>query len=75
MWTSLLVGDIVILSQGGVSCHEGRVDDRSEDGKFIWVTDGIGDRRLFHVEDDYDLAVPSDGSQGRPGAGMTFDNR
>jgi hypothetical protein len=32
MWTSLLVGDIVILSQGGVSCHEGRVDDRSEDG-------------------------------------------
>jgi hypothetical protein len=53
---------------------KGRVDDRSEDGKF-WVTDGIGDRRLFLVENDYDLEVSSDGSQGRPGAGMTFDNR
>jgi hypothetical protein len=59
MWTSLLPGDIVTLSQGGLSCHEGRVDDRSEEGKFIWVTDGIGHRRLFHIDDDYDLEVSS----------------
>jgi len=23
----------------------------------IWVTDAIGDRRLFHIEDDYELLI------------------
>ena len=55
MWTSLQRGDIVTLHRYGVRCHKGTVDERTEDGQMIWVIDGIGDRRLFHIEDDYEL--------------------
>ncbi|MFF2298395.1 hypothetical protein ACX801_08955 [Arthrobacter bambusae] len=45
----------------------------------IWVTDAIGDRRLFHIEDDYELlimalstpaqeAVAAAGHDGHPGS-------
>lgn len=55
MWTSLQCGDIVTLHRHGVQCHKGTIDARTEDGQMIWVIDGIGDRRLFHIEDDYEL--------------------
>ncbi|MDR6508981.1 hypothetical protein J2805_004709 [Arthrobacter oryzae] len=32
------------------------MDDRTADGQMIWVVDHIGDRRLFHIDDDYDLS-------------------
>ncbi|MDQ0680518.1 hypothetical protein QFZ30_003900 [Arthrobacter pascens] len=57
MWASLQRGDAVTLSQRGVECHKGFVDERTEDGQTIWVIDKIGDRRLFHIEDDCDLQV------------------
>jgi hypothetical protein len=57
LWTSLQRGDVVTLLRKGVQCHKGTIDERSEDGHLIWVTDGIGDRRLFHIEDDYDLLI------------------
>ncbi|MCA4131664.1 hypothetical protein [Arthrobacter sp. M4] len=57
LWTSLQRGDVVTVLQKGVQCHKGTIDERSEDGHVIWVTDGIGDRRLFHIEDDYDLLI------------------
>ena len=57
MWASLQRGDAVTLSQGGVECHKGFVNDRTEDGHTIWVIDKIGDRRLFHIEDDYELQI------------------
>ena len=60
LWTSLERGDVVTLSRAGVECHKGSIDDRTDDGRTIWVTDGIGDRRLFHIEDDYELLLPDD---------------
>lgn len=55
MWTSLQRGDIVTLHREGVQCHKGTIDEQTEDGQMIWVIDGIGDRRLFHIEDGYEL--------------------
>ncbi|MGW9413555.1 hypothetical protein [Arthrobacter cupressi] len=60
LWKSLEQGDLVILSQGGVPCHRGSIDDRTEDGQLIWVTDDIGHRRLFHIDDDYELMIYRD---------------
>ncbi|MBT8162703.1 MULTISPECIES: hypothetical protein [Arthrobacter] len=78
-WTSLQRGDIVTLLRHGVQCHMGTIDERTEDGRMIWVTDAIGDRRLFHIEDDYELlvmtlsapareALAAAGRAGHPGA-------
>ena len=60
LWASLQRGDAVTLSQRGVECHKGLVDERTEDGHTIWVIDKIGDRRLFHIEDDCDLQISHD---------------
>jgi hypothetical protein len=57
VWAGLQRGDAVTLSQRGVECYRGLVDDRTDDGQTIWVTDKIGDRRLFHIEDDCDLQL------------------
>jgi hypothetical protein len=62
-WVSLERGDLVTLSRRGVECHSGSIDDRSDDGRTIWVVDRIGDRRLFHIEDDYDLLVSHNASR------------
>jgi hypothetical protein len=59
-WMSLQRGDVITLSRLGVECHRGSIEERTEDGRMIWVTDQIGDRRLFHVEDDYDLLISGD---------------
>ena len=58
-WKALQRGDVVNLNRHGVECHKGFVEDRTEDGKTIWVIDKIGHRRMFHIDDDYDLMVPS----------------
>lgn len=55
LWTSLEPGDNVLLRMHGFVHHRGTVDDRTEDGSTIWVVDRIGDRRLFHIEDEYEL--------------------
>jgi len=79
LWTSLQRGDVVTLLRHGMQCHKGTVDERTEDGRMIWVTDRIGDRRLFHIEDDYELlimtlstpaqeAVAAVGRDGHPGS-------
>ena len=57
LWNSLERGDEVSLSQRGCEYYKGTVDDRTADGRTIWVVDRIGDRRLFHIDDDYDLLV------------------
>jgi hypothetical protein len=61
IWSSLELGDVVNLDRDGVECHRGVVDDRTEDGRTIWVTDKIGHRRMFHIDDNYDLMIPSEG--------------
>jgi hypothetical protein len=60
-WSALELGDTVNLNRNGVECHRGVVEDRTEDGKTIWVIDKIGHRRMFHIEDEYDLMIPSAG--------------
>ena len=57
IWNSLERGDEVSLTQRGFEYYRGTVDDRTADGRTIWVVDRIGDRRLFHIDDDYDLLV------------------
>ena len=61
-WTALQSGDVVSLNRDGVECHSGVVDDRTDDGRTIWVVDKIGHRRMFHIEDEYDLMLPSAGA-------------
>lgn len=56
-WKSLEPGDLVTLGRQGLEHYSGRVDDRTDDGRTIWVIDRIGDRRLFHIDDDYDLSL------------------
>jgi hypothetical protein len=57
IWKSLERGDVVALSLGGFEYRRGTVDERTADGRTIWVIDRIGDRRLFHIDDGYDLCV------------------
>lgn len=57
MWSSLEPGDLVTLGRQGFEHYSGRVDERTADGRTIWVIDRIGDRRLFHIDDDYDLSL------------------
>jgi len=61
LWNSLEAGDVVSLSLRGFEYHRGTVDDRTADGQTIWVIDRIGERRLFHIDDDYDLLVALQG--------------
>jgi hypothetical protein len=57
MWSSLEPGDLVTLGRQGFDHYSGRVDERTADGRTIWVVDHIGDRRLFHIDDDYELSM------------------
>ena len=57
MWSSLEPGVLVTLGRQGYEHYSGRVDERTADGRTIWVIDRIGDRRLFHIDDDYDLSM------------------
>ncbi|MGN7253244.1 hypothetical protein [Arthrobacter sp. SAFR-014] len=41
----------------GLTPWGGVIDDRTEDGHIIWVTDEVGTRRLVHSQDEYDFAV------------------
>jgi hypothetical protein len=41
----------------GAALWGGVIDDRTEDGHIIWVTDEVGTRRLVHSQDEYDFAV------------------
>lgn len=55
LWSSLEQGDKVILAMQGLHYHTGVVEDLTADGRTIWVVDAIGDRRLFHIDDEYEL--------------------
>ncbi|BAS18544.1 hypothetical protein AHiyo8_pI68480 (plasmid) [Arthrobacter sp. Hiyo8] len=68
IWTSLEPGDVVTLSLQGYEHHRGTVDDRTADGRTIWVIDRLEGRRLFHIDDGYDLRVgaTTDAAAGLP---------
>ena len=60
-WKALALGDVVSLTLHGFEHYRGTVDDRTEDGGVIWVIDLIGERRLFHIDDGFDLFVTTQG--------------
>jgi hypothetical protein len=61
LWKALALGDVVSLTLHGFEHYRGTVDDRSEDGGIIWVIDRIGERRLFHIDDGFELFVAAQG--------------
>ncbi|MEV7607832.1 hypothetical protein AB0N65_20565 [Paenarthrobacter sp. NPDC089322] len=63
LWSSLERGDEVVLALQGFHYHAGVVDDRTADGRTIWVVDDIGDRRLFHIDDEYELFFGTEGAE------------
>ncbi|MFI2563495.1 hypothetical protein [Paenarthrobacter sp. NPDC018779] len=63
LWSSLEEGDEVILALQGFLHHSGVVDDRTADGRTIWVLDAIGDRRLFHIDDEYELFLGTESAE------------
>ncbi|TVU66210.1 hypothetical protein FQP90_02180 [Paenarthrobacter nitroguajacolicus] len=57
LWNSLNRGDRVTVTLRGFEYHSGSVDDRSADGRTIWVIDRIGERRLLHIDDETELFI------------------
>ena len=54
-WDSVQVGDKVQVVGSGRPQYIGLVDARTSDGTIIWVHDPIDGRRLFHIQDGYEL--------------------
>ena len=57
VWGSLNRGDSVTVTLRGFEYHSGSVDDRTADGRTIWVIDRIGERRLIHIDDETELHI------------------
>ncbi|WP_139025159.1 hypothetical protein [Paenarthrobacter nitroguajacolicus] len=57
LWNSLNRGDRVTVTLGGFEYHSGSVDDRTADGRTIWVIDRIGERKLIHIDDETELFI------------------
>lgn len=55
-WGLLEEGHDVVLENGNHR-FAGKVDALSLDRKIIWVTSRVGERRLFHVADGYELSL------------------
>ena len=43
------------VSFAGRLVQVGTVDECTPDGDFVWLLDSLGERRLFHEHDGYDL--------------------
>jgi hypothetical protein len=64
VWRSLKRGDVLTLSHQGIQCCHGFIEDQTADGLIIWVKDHLGDRRLFHLEDEYELEISDNSCLG-----------
>lgn len=58
-WDQVSPGNQVELSLDGFRVHCGDVDETSVDGDVVWVFVGLGERRLFHKDDGYELICNS----------------
>ncbi|MGY4543949.1 hypothetical protein ACVWY0_003892 [Arthrobacter sp. UYNi723] len=56
-WVDVQVGDKVQLVGSGRPEYVGLVDARTADGDIIWVHDPVDGRRLFHIQDGYELQL------------------
>ena len=54
-WDEVQIGDRVHLHGRGRTEYVGEVDARTLDGDIIWVHNPVSGRRLFHIQDGYDL--------------------
>lgn len=55
-WGDVEVGDSVTLTRNGRTEYTGEVDNRTTDGDIVWVRTPVGGRRLFHINDGFELA-------------------
>jgi hypothetical protein len=56
IWETPEVGDAVRLQKQGWPPLDGYVEDRTPEGDNVWVV-RVGERRLFHRADGYNLTV------------------
>jgi hypothetical protein len=56
-WDDVQIGDKVQLLRSGHPEYAGLVDARTADGDIIWVHDPFEGRRLFHIQDGYELQL------------------
>ncbi|WP_309233271.1 hypothetical protein [Pseudarthrobacter sp. AB1] len=56
-WVDVQVGDKVQLLGSGRPEYVGLVDARTAAGDIIWVHDPVDGRRLFHIQDGYELQL------------------
>lgn len=54
-WDNVARRDVVEVSFAGRFVQVGTVDECTSDGDFVWLLDSLGERRLFHEHDGYDL--------------------
>ena len=54
-WDNVTRRDVVEVRSDGKVLQMGTVDECSPDGNFVWLLDSLGERRLFHEHDGYDL--------------------
>ena len=54
-WNNVVRRDVLEVRFTGRFVQVGTVDDCSPDGDFVWLLDSLGDRRLLHGHDGYDL--------------------
>ena len=51
------IGQKVGLAHATGEKHVGVLDDRTDDGAFVWVLTVGSGRRLFHVDDGFEAAT------------------
>ncbi|MET3174028.1 UNVERIFIED_ORG: hypothetical protein ABIB52_001873 [Arthrobacter sp. UYCu721] len=56
-WDDVQVGDKVQLVGSGRPHYVGLVDARTANGDIIWVHDPVDGRRLFHIQDGFELQL------------------
>jgi hypothetical protein len=54
-WDKVARRDVVEVSFDGKFVQTGIVDECTSDGDFVWLLDSLGERRLFHEHDGYNL--------------------
>lgn len=54
-WDAVSPCDVVEVRLNGTFVQNGIVDDRTSDGAFVWLFDSIGERKMLHEHDGYDL--------------------
>jgi len=50
IWDSMPSGDVVVLEGAGVGSHAG-VQNRTEDGNMVWVSNEFNEQKLVYFED------------------------